>query len=55
MTLDIPLGRTNKRQKIMSFLGPKMLNNVGSKIKAAATASYFVYRLKIEILSKLQW
>ena len=54
MTLDIPFRRTNKRRKVMSFLGLMIWNNVGSNIKAAATASYFVHRLKKQILSKLQ-
>ena len=54
MALDIPLCRTNKGQKSMSFLGPKIWNKVSSNIKTAATTSSFTHRLKKEILSKLQ-
>ena len=54
MALDIPLFRTNKGQKSMPFLGPKIWNKVSSNIKTAATTSSFTHRLKKEILSKLQ-
>ena len=54
MALDIPLCRTNKGQKSMSFLGPKIWNKVSSNIKTAATTSSFTHCLKKEILSKLQ-
>ena len=33
MALDIPLCRTNKGQKGMSFLGPKIRNRISSNIK----------------------
>ena len=52
MALDIPLYRTNKGQKSMSFLGPKMWNKVSSNIKTVASTSFFKHRLKKEILSK---
>ena len=54
MALDIPLCRKIKRQKTMSFLGPKIWNKISSNITTAATTSSFMYRLKKEILSKLQ-
>ena len=54
MALDIPLCRTNKGQKSMSFLGLKIWNKVSSNIKTAATTSSFMHCLKKEILSKLQ-
>ena len=54
MALGLPLCRTNKRQKSMSFLGSKIWNKVSSNIKTAATTSSLTYRLKKEILSKLQ-
>ena len=54
MALDIPLCRTIKEQKSMSFLGPKIWNKVSSNIKTAATTSSFTHGLKKEILSKLQ-
>ena len=54
MALDIPLYRTNKGQNSMSFLGPKIWNKVRWNIKTAATTSFFMHRLKKEILSKLQ-
>ena len=54
MVLDIPLCRTNKGQKDMSFLGPKMWNKVKSSIKTTATTYSFKRHLKKEILSKLQ-
>ena len=54
MALNIPLCRTNKGQKSMSFLGPKIWNKAGSNITTAATTSSFTHRLKKEILSKLQ-
>ena len=46
MTLDIPLCRTNKGQKSMSFLGPKIWNMLSSNIKAAATTVPFTHSLK---------
>ena len=52
MALDIPLCRTNKGQKSMSFLGPKIWNKVSSNIKTAETKSSFKHCLKKEILSK---
>ena len=54
MALDIPLCRTNKGQKSMSFRGPKIWNKESSNIKTAANTSSFMHRLKKEILSKLQ-
>ena len=54
MALDIPLCRTIKEQKSMSFLGPKIWNKVSSNIKTAGTTSSFTHGLKKEILSKLQ-
>ena len=39
MALDIPLCRTNKGQKCMSFLGPKAWNKVSSNKKTAGTAA----------------
>ena len=46
IALDIPLCRTNKRQKSMSFLGAKIWNMLRSNIKAAATTASFRYRMK---------
>ena len=54
MALDIPLCRTNKGQRNMSFDGPKICNKVSSNIKTAATTSSFMHCLKKEILRKLQ-
>ena len=54
MALDIPLCRTYKGQKSMSFLGPKIWNMLSSNIKATATTASFTYSLKKEILEKLQ-
>ena len=41
MALDIPLCRTSKGQKIISFLGPKISNLLGSSITTAATTASF--------------
>ena len=54
IALDIPLCRTIKWQKSMSFLGPRIWNAFGSSIEKAATTASFTYRLKKEILIKLQ-
>ena len=54
MALDIPFCKTNKGQKSMSFLRPKIWNKLSSNIKTAATTASFMNRLKKEILSKLQ-
>ena len=54
MALDIPLCRTNKGLKSMSFLGAKIWNMSSSDIKAAATTASFMHSLKKEILEKLQ-
>ena len=50
MALDIPPCRTNKGQKGMSFLGPKVWNKVNSNIKTAVTTSCFTHRLKKKFL-----
>ena len=52
MALDIPLCRTNKRQKSMSFLGINIWNMLSSDIKAAATTASFTLSLEKEILEK---
>ena len=52
MALDIPLCRTNKGQKSMLFLGPKIWNKVNSNIKTAESTSSFTHRLKKEIVIK---
>ena len=54
MELDIPLYRTNKGQKSMSFLVASILIMLSSNIKAAATTASFTHSLKKEILEKLQ-
>ena len=54
MTLDIPFCRTNKGQKSISFLDPKIWNMLNSNIKAAATTASFTHSLKREVLEKLQ-
>ena len=53
MELGMSLCRTIKRQKSMSFLGPKIWKKISSNIKTAGTTS-FMHHLKKEILSKLQ-
>ena len=54
VALDIPLWRTNKGQKYMSFSGPKIWNKLSSNIKTAATTASLTHHLKTEILDKLQ-
>ena len=54
MTSDIPLCRTNKGQKSMSFLGPRILIMLNSNINAAATTASFTHSLKKEIIEKRQ-
>ena len=54
MALDIPPCRTFKGQKSMWFLGPRIWNKLSSNIKTATTIVSFTYRLKKEIISKLQ-
>ena len=41
MVLDIPLCRTNKGLKSISFLGPKVWTKLSSNIKATATVASF--------------
>ena len=43
----IPLCRTSKGQKSMSFLGPKFWNMLNSNIKAAANTASFTRSLKL--------
>ena len=54
IVLDIPLCRTNKGQKRMSFLSPKIWNMLSSNTEAAATTAIFTHFLKKEILEILQ-
>ena len=51
MVLDMPLCRTIKGQKNMSFLGPKIWNKVSSNIKTSVTTSSLTHPLK-RILSR---
>ena len=44
MALNIPLCRTIKGQKSMSFLGPKIWNKLSSNMKTAATTASFEKR-----------
>ena len=44
--LAITLCRTDKGQKSMSFLGPKIWNKVTWNIKTAPTTAYFTLSLK---------
>ena len=46
MALYIPLCRTNKGQKSMSFLGAKIWNMLSSNIQAVATTASFTHSLK---------
>ena len=39
----------------MSFLGPKVWNNLSSNIKTAATKASLMHSFKKEILKKLQY
>ena len=50
IALDIPPCRTNKGQKSMSFLGPKVWNKVNSNMKKAAITSSFTHRFKKKFL-----
>ena len=52
--LNIPLCRTDKGQKSISFLGTKIWNKVTWNIKTAVTTAYFTLDLKKEILDKLK-
>ena len=53
MTLDIPLQRTNKGQKSISFLGPNIWNKLSSNTKTVANTASFMHSLK-KNLEKLQ-
>ena len=46
MALDIPLCRTIKGKKSMSFLVPKIWNKLSSNIKTAASTASFTHRKK---------
>ena len=54
MALDIPLRKTNKRQKSLSFLGPKMGPKIDPCIKNVRTLSSFLHAIKKNILLHLQ-
>ena len=54
MALDISLCRTNKGQKGMSLLGPKIWNKLSLNIETTATTASFTHQLKKEVFSKLQ-
>ena len=55
MTLDIPLCRTNKGQKSIAFLGPKILKYVKLKHKSSCNYSFFHAQPENkQILEKLQ-
>ena len=52
MALYIPLCRTIKGQKSMSFLGTSIWNKLSSNVKTAVTTASFTRHLKKEILGK---
>ena len=50
MASNIPLCKTNKEQKSMSFLGPKIWHN--SNINTSTNTASLMHGLKKEILEK---
>ena len=54
MALDIPLQKTIKGQKSLSFLRPKIWSNIGPSIKNVRTWSSFMHAIKKNILLHLQ-
>ena len=54
IAVDIPTSRTNKGQRSMSFLGPKIWNKLSLTIKTATTTASVMHGLKKESLEKLQ-
>ena len=54
MTLDIPPRKTNKGQKSLSFLGPKIWSKIKPIIKNVKTSSSSIHALQKNILLHLQ-
>ena len=54
MALDIPLRKTNTRQKSLSLLGSKIWSKIGPSIKNVRTSSAFMHAMKKNILLHLQ-
>ena len=54
MALDIPLRKTNKGQKSLSFLGPKIWSKIDPSIKNVGTSSSFMHAIKKNILLHLE-
>ena len=54
MALDIPLWRTNTRQKSLSFLGPKIWSKIDPSIKNIRILSSFMHAIKKNILLYVQ-
>ena len=53
MALDVPLRRTTIRQKIISFLGPKVWSKRNNSLKAVKTTATFTHALKKQVLENL--
>ena len=54
MALDILFRKTNKRQKSLSFLGPKTWSKIDPSIKNVQTSCSFMHFVKKNILLHLQ-
>ena len=54
MALDIPLQKTNRVRKLLSFLGPKISSKIDPSIKNVRVLSSFVHAIKKNILLHLQ-
>ena len=54
MALDIPLRKTNTKQKNLSFLRPNIWSKINPNIKNVKTLSSFVHALKKNILLHLE-
>ena len=54
IAFDIPLGKTNTRQKSLSFLGPKIWSKIDPSTKNVKTLSSFMYAFKKIFLLHMQ-
>ena len=54
MALEIPLAKSNLRQKRISFMGPSISNKLSNALKMLNTATSFTHNYKKLVLKKLE-
>ena len=54
MVLEVPLRKSNLRQKSMSFMGPSICNKLSNDLKILDPAALFTHNYKKLVIKKLE-